>query len=156
VVFWHAAQGACRLDPDPDRRGGEVGQRDLFYLDDLHCFRVRARRDRALASLVPRLIEHGLPAAGSGVEYPVHLAADRRDGGADGVGRVEVLWPDDLADARYPVGNEDAAAADGDQRTVVPGGLHPVDRLCEHHVGPGQRLGEQPPVTADPPLATRC
>ncbi|HTQ91369.1 MAG TPA: hypothetical protein VMK84_17930, partial [Streptosporangiaceae bacterium] len=150
MEFRHAAQGARGLDPDPDRGRGEVGERDLLHLDDPHRLRVGAGRDGPLAGLVARLVEDGLPAVGAEVEDPVHLAADRRDGGADGVGRVEVLRPDDLADAGYPVGNQDAAAADGDERTVLLGGLDPVDRLGEHHVGPGQRLAEQPPVAADP------
>jgi len=155
MVLGHAAQGARGLDPDADRGGGEIGQRDLFYLDDLHRSWIRARCDRALASLIPRLVQDSLPAVRANVEYPVHLAADRRDGGADGVGHVEVLRPDDLADARYLLGNQDAAAADGDERAIVPGGLHPVDRLGEHHVGPGQRRREQPPVLADPLRAAR-
>jgi hypothetical protein len=149
MIIRHAAQGACRLDPDPDGGRGEVGQRYLFHLDYLHRVRVRARRDGAFAGFVPRLVQDGLPAVGAQVEDPVHLAADRRDGGADGIGRVEVLRPDDLADARYPVGNQDAAAADGDERAVLLGGLHPVDRLGEHHVGPGQRLGQHPLVAAE-------
>jgi hypothetical protein len=156
MVSGHAAQGTCRLDPDPDGGRGEIGQRYLFHLDDLHRVRVRARRDGALAGLVPGLVQDGLPAVGAEVEDPVHLAADRRDGGADGVGRVEVLRPDDLADAGYPVGNQDAATADGDERAVLLGGLHPVDRLGEHHVGPGQRLGEHPLVAADPGRPARA
>ena len=155
MVLRHAAQGARGLDPHPDRGGGEVGQRDLFHLDNLHRLGVRSRRDRALASFVPRFVEDSLSAVRAVVEYPVHLAADRGDGGADGVGRVEVLGPDDLADARYPVRDQDAATADGDERAVVPGGLHPVDRLGQHHVRPGQRGGEQPQVTADPLRAVR-
>jgi len=150
-----AAQGARGLDPDADRWGGEIGQRDLFHLDDLHRSWIRACCDRALTSFIPRLVQDSLPAVRANVEYPVHLAADRRDGGADGVGRVEVLGPDDLADPRYPLGNQDAAAADGDQRAVVPRGLHPVDRLGEHHVGPRQRGREQPPVRAEPCRAAR-
>lgn len=125
----HAAEGACGLDPHPDRRGGQVGQGDLFYLDDLHRIGVGACRDRALAGVFLRFVEDRLPAARADVEYPVHLAAHRGDGGADGVGRVEVLGPDDVADARYLVRDEDAAAADGDERAGVPGCLHPVDRF---------------------------
>jgi hypothetical protein len=137
VVVRHAAEGACGLDPDPDGRGGQVGQWDLFYLDDLHRGRVGAGRHRALAGIVLRFVEDRLPAARADVEYPVHLAAHRGDGGTDGVGRVEVLGPDDLADAGYLVRDEDAPAADGDERPGVPGGLHPVDRLGEHRVGQG-------------------
>jgi hypothetical protein len=137
VVVRHAAEGARGLDPDPDRRGVQVGQGDLFYLDDLYRVPVGARRDRALAGVFLRFVEYRLPAARADVEYPVHLAAHRGDGGAYGVGRVEVLGPDDLADAGYLVRDEDAPAADGDERAGVPGGLHPVDRLGEHRVGPG-------------------
>src|SRR5690348_4263166 len=150
VMFRHAAQRACRLDPDPDRGRGEVGERYLLHLDDLHRPWVGPGRDGPLTGLVPGLVENGLPAVGAEVEDPVHLAADRRDRGADRVRRVEVLRPDDLADTGYPVRNQDAAAAYGDQRTLFPGGLHPVDRLGEHEVRPGQSLGEQPPVPAGP------
>src|ERR1700749_3827085 len=127
----HAAEGARGLDPDPDRRGREVGQRDLFYLDDLHRVRVGAGRDRALAGVFLRFVEYRLSAARADVENPVHLAAHRGDGGAYGVGRVEMIGPDDLADTGYLVRDEDAPAADGDERAGVPGGLHPVDRLGE-------------------------
>ena len=57
MVSGHAAQRARRLDPDPDGGRGEVGQRYLFHLDDLHRVRVRARRDGPLAGLVPRLVQ---------------------------------------------------------------------------------------------------
>ena len=137
MVVRHAAEGARGLYPDPDRRGVQVGQGDLFYLDDLYRVPVGARRDRALAGVFLRFVEYRLPAARADVEYPVHLAAHRGDGGAYGVGRVEMLGPDDLADAGYLVRDEDAPAADGDERAGVPGGLHPVDRLREHRVGPG-------------------
>ena len=77
------------------------------------------------------------------MKYPVNLSANRRDGGPDGVRRVEVLRPDDLADARDLVRDQDAAAADRDQRAVLPRGLHPVDRVGEHLVRAGQRRAEQ-------------
>ena len=137
MVVRRAAEGARGLDPDPDRRGVQVGQGDLFYLDDLYRVPVGARRDRALAGVLLRFVEYRLPTARADVEYPVHLSAHRGDGSADGVGRIEVLGPDDLADARYLVRNEDAAAADGNERAGFPRGLHPVDRLAEHRVGQG-------------------
>ena len=116
-----AAERARGLGPDPDRRRGEVGQRDFLDLDDLDRAGVGARGDRVLPGLAAGLVERGLPAAGAHVEDPVDLAADRRDRGADGVGRVEVVGPDDLADAGQVVGNEDAAAADRDQGPVTLG-----------------------------------
>jgi hypothetical protein len=137
VVVRHAAEGARGLDPDSDRWGVQVGQGDLFYLDDLYRVPVGARRDRALAGVLLRFVEYRLPTARADVEYPVHLSAHRGDGSADGVGRIEVLGPDDLADARYLVRNEDAAAADGNERAGFPRGLDPVDRLAEHRVGQG-------------------
>jgi hypothetical protein len=82
------------------------------------------------------------------VEDPVHLAADRGNGRSHGVGRIEVLGPDDLADPGDAVGDEDAAAAHGDQRAILLGRLHPVDRLGEHDIGAGQRLTEHLPVPA--------
>ena len=120
MVVWHAAEGARGLDPDPDRRGVQVGQGNLFYLDDLYRVPVGAGRDGALAGVFLRFVEDRLPAARADVEYPVHLAAHRGDGGTDGVGRIEVLGPDNLADARYLIRDEDAAAADGDERAGFP------------------------------------
>ena len=75
-MFRHAAQGACRLDPDPDRGRGEVGERDLVHLDDLYRPRVGTGGDGPFAGLVPCLVEDGLPAVGAEVEDPVHLPAD--------------------------------------------------------------------------------
>jgi hypothetical protein len=89
------------------------------------------------------------------VKYPVYLAADRRDGRADSVRGVEVFRPDDLADPRDLVGYENAPAADGDQRAILLGGLHPVDRVPEHPVRLGQRRGEEVLVLGDPPDAQR-
>src|SRR5690348_15836710 len=68
-----AAKGADGLGPDPERRRGEVGERDLFQLDDLYRAGVRARRDRALARLVARLVEDSPPPSFPDVEDPVHL-----------------------------------------------------------------------------------
>src|SRR6185437_11805553 len=96
-----------------------------------------------LAGLLTRFLQHGITAARAGMKYPVNLPADRSDCGADGVRRVEVLRPDDLADARDLVGDEDAAAADRDQRTILSRGLHPVDRVGEHLVRAGQPGAEQ-------------
>src|SRR5215510_16270248 len=98
VLLGAPAEGADGLGADPERWRGEVGQRDLFQLDDLHRAGVGARRDRTLACLVARLIEDRPPSGFPDVEDPVHLAADRGNGSSHGVGRIEVVGPDDLAD----------------------------------------------------------
>src|SRR3984885_5036416 len=94
-----SAKGTGGLDADADRGRGQVRQRYLFDLDDLYSGGVRARRDRVLYGLVRGLGEGSLPAIGAGVEDAVDLTAHGRDRGADGIRRVEVLRPDDLADA---------------------------------------------------------
>jgi hypothetical protein len=135
VAFRSAAESARRLDAHPDRGRGEIRERDLLEFDDPHRIGVRAGRDGALARLVACFFEHGLPAARLGMKYPVYLSADRSDGGADGVGGAEVFRPDDLAYSRDLIRHENAAAADGDQRAILRGRLHPVDRVGEHRVG---------------------
>src|SRR5580704_7151015 len=65
-----ATQGPGCFRPDPDRRGSEIGQRDLLTLDDAYRRRVRPGRHGTLAGFVARLVERGLPAARSHVEDP--------------------------------------------------------------------------------------
>src|SRR6516164_4693266 len=143
MAFRYAAESARRLNAHPDRGRSEIRERDLLEFDDPHRIGVRAGRDRTLARLIARFVEHGLPAARPGMEYPVYLAADRGDGRADGVRGVEVFRPDDLAHPWNLVRDENAAAADGDQRTILLRGLHPVDRVGEHRVSMCQRRGEE-------------
>src|SRR6202034_3308191 len=119
VPLVQSAKGTGGLDADADRGRGQVRQRYLFDLDDLYSGGVRARRDRVLYGLVRGLGEGSLPALGAGGEDAVDLTAHGRDRGADRVRRVEVLRPDDLADARQVVRGEDAAAADRDQGAVA-------------------------------------
>src|ERR1022692_4542139 len=149
LLFLQAAECPGSLDAYPDRGRGEIRQRDFLDLDDLHRGRVPAGGDSVLPGLVARLVEHCLPAARTEMENPVHAAADRGDGGADGIGRVEMIRPDDLADAGNAVRDEDAAAADGDQREVALRGLDPVDCLGEPDIGQPHGVFQQPPVALD-------
>ena len=139
MAFRYAAESARRLNAHPDSGRGEIRERDLLEFDDPHRIGVRAGRDGTLARLIACFFEHGLPAARLGMKYPVYLAADRRDGRTDGVRGVEVFRPDDLAYSRDLVRHENAAAADGDQRPILTGGLHPVDRVSKHRVCSRQR-----------------
>src|SRR5262249_24412462 len=67
-----AVEGAGGLGADRERWRGEVGQRYLSQLDDLHSAGLGARRDRALACLVARLVEDRPPPSFPDVEDPVH------------------------------------------------------------------------------------
>ena len=119
-------------------------------LDDLHRVGVRTGGDRVLPRLVLGLLQDGLPAAGAQVEDPVHVAADRGDGGADRVSCVEVVRADDLADPGDAVGDKDTAAADGDERPRVLGRLDPVNRVAERDVGGAGGVLEKVAVAREP------
>src|SRR6185437_4979139 len=97
----------------------------------------------------------GLPAAGAQVEDPVHVAADRGDGGADRVSCVEVIRADDLADPGDTVGDQDTAAADRDERPRVLGRLDPVNRVAERDVGGAGGVLEKLSVAREPRRVTQ-
>src|SRR5919204_2323100 len=90
-------QWAGRLDADAAGRIGQVGERDLLDLDDLDPLAVGARAGRPEARFLARLLDGRAPAAGTGMEDPVDLAADGGDRRADRVGDREVLGPQNLA-----------------------------------------------------------
>ena len=144
VMVRHAAEGAGRLDPDPGRRGGEVGQRDLFDLDDLHRPRVRAGRDRALARPRP-VLPRGSARRPSAPKWKIRstcpltdaMAAPTALAASKCSGLMISLTPGISSGTRML---PPPTAMSG--RSSL-GGLHPVDRLGQHRVGPGQRLGQQ-------------
>src|SRR6185436_17052404 len=123
-------------DPHPhaERVAGQVGQGQILDVDHLQAGPVGAGFDRARLSQAPRGGDRII--APEVLEDLVDLTADLSDGGADGVGDGLVRHVHDLGDAGHALGNEEAAAADGDQRLLACVGLHPVHALLDRRVYP--------------------
>src|SRR4029453_18391977 len=121
------AQRSCCLDPDAQRRVGEISERYLFDVDDLEAVWVGSRPDGLLLCLVDGFVDHIVARGAVEWEDPVYLPAHRADRGADGIGDVEMIRPKDLADPRDTVRQEHAASANRDQRELAPGDLDTVD-----------------------------